>query len=205
MLALERAGEIAAGYPPALTGLRGSHVGSFETALELALKGRRDWGAVEEPDSDVYDLVVVGGGLSGLAAAHFYRKQKPKARILILDNHDDFGGHAKRNEFHSGGRTLIGYGGSQTLQEPSGYPDVVKGLLRDLGVDKKRFDTAYDQGFFKRNGLGAGIHFNREKWGVDRMVPFDLGTPRRLRPPRAVPALAEGSGGADADLRARAA
>jgi spermidine dehydrogenase len=129
MLALERAGETAAGYPPALTGLRGSHVGSFETALELALEGRRDWGVVEEPDSDVYDLVVVGGGLSGLAAAHFYRKQKPKARILILDNHDDFGGHAKRNEFQSGGRALIGYGGSQTLQEPSGYPDVVKGLL----------------------------------------------------------------------------
>jgi spermidine dehydrogenase len=176
MLALERAGEIAAGYPPALTGLRGSHVGSFETALELALNGRHGWGVVEEPDSDVYDLVVVGGGLSGLAAAHFYRKQQPKARILILDNHDDFGGHAKRNEFHSGGRALIGYGGSQTLQEPSGYPDVVKGLLRDLGVDKKRFDTAYDQEFFKRNGLGAGIHFNREKWGVERMVPYDLGT-----------------------------
>jgi spermidine dehydrogenase len=175
MLALERGGEAAAGYPPARTGLRGNHVGSFETALKLALEGRRDWGAVAEPDSDVYDLVVVGGGISGLAAAHFYRKQKPKARILILDNHDDFGGHAKRNEFQSGGRTLIGYGGSQTLQEPSGYPDVVKELLRDLGVDKKRFDTAYDQGFFKRNGLGGGIHFNREKWGVDRMVPYELG------------------------------
>jgi len=175
MLALERAGETAAAYPPALTGLRGSHVGSFETAHELALEGRHDWGAVAEPDSVVYDLVVVGGGLSGLAAAHFYRKQKPKARILILDNHDDFGGHAKRNEFHFGGRTLLGYGGSQTLQEPSGYPDVVKGLLRDLGVDKKRFETAYDQGFFKRNGLRAGIHFNREAWGVERVVPYDLG------------------------------
>jgi spermidine dehydrogenase len=176
VLALERAGASAAGYPPALTGLRGSHVGSFETAHELAMKGRRDWGAVEEPDSDVYDLVVVGAGLSGLAAAHFHRKQNPKARILILDNHDDFGGHAKRNEFQAGGRTLIGYGGSQTLQEPLGYPDVVKGLLKDLGVDVKRFDTAYDQGFYKRNGLGAGIHFNREEWGVERLVPYDLGT-----------------------------
>jgi spermidine dehydrogenase len=111
MLALERAGEAASGYPPALSGLRGSHDGSFEVALELALEGRRDWGPVHEPDSDVYDLVVVGGGLSGLAAAHFFSKQKPKARILILDNHDDFGGHARRNEFQVGGRTLIGYGG----------------------------------------------------------------------------------------------
>jgi spermidine dehydrogenase len=194
MLALERAGETAAGYPPARTGLRGSHVGSFETALELALNGRRDWGAVEEPDPDVYDLVVVGGGLSGLAAAHFYRKQQPKARILILDNHDDFGGHAKRNEFQAGGRTLLGYGGSQTLQEPSGYPDVVKGLLRDLGVDKKRFDTAYDRGFFKQNGLGPGIHFDREKWGVERLVAYSLGifeeylslAPSALSPKQAV-------------------
>ena len=172
MLALERAGGAAAGYPPALTGLRGNHVGSFEVAHQLARDGRRDWGAIQEPDSDLYDLVVVGGGISGLAAAHFYRKQQPKARILILDNHDDFGGHAKRNEFQVGGRTLIGYGGSETLEEPSSYSDIVKGLLRDLGVEIDRFEKAYDQDFFKRHGLRAGMHFNKEKWGVDRTVPL---------------------------------
>ena len=53
---------------------------------------------------------------------------------------------------------------------------MAKGLLQDLGVDKKRFDTAYDQGFYRRNGLGAGIYFNREDWGVDRIVRYDLGT-----------------------------
>jgi len=92
-------------YPPSLTGLRGSHRGSFEAAHQLVLGGQSDWGAVGEPDADVYDLVVVGGGISGLAAAHSYRKENPKARILILDNHDDFGGHAKRNEFQVGGRS----------------------------------------------------------------------------------------------------
>ena len=61
MLALERAGGVAAGYPPALTGMRGSHVGSFEVAHQLVRDGRRDWGAIQEPDSDLYDLVVVGG------------------------------------------------------------------------------------------------------------------------------------------------
>ena len=66
-----------------------------------------------------YDLVVVGGGISGLAAAWFYRRAKPSARILILDNHDDFGGHAKRNEFTLDGRRIIGYGGSQSLQSPN--------------------------------------------------------------------------------------
>ncbi|MCP4006344.1 MAG: NAD(P)/FAD-dependent oxidoreductase, partial [bacterium] len=166
----------AADCPAALTGLRGSHVGSFEVAHELALAGRRDWGTVHRPDSHVYDLVVVGGGFSGLAAAYFFLQQKPKARILILDNHDDFGGHARRNEFQVGGRTLIGYGGNQTLEEPSGYSDVVKGLLRDLGVDTERFETAYDREFFKRHALTAGIYFNRRDWGSDRIVPFDLGS-----------------------------
>jgi spermidine dehydrogenase len=118
-------------------------------------------------------------GMGALAAAHFFLKEKPKARILIVDNNDDFGGHARRNEFQVGGRTLIGYGGNQTLEAPSGYPDVVKGLLRDLGVDIKRFDTAYDQGFYKQNGLGPGIYFNQENWGVDRIVPSDMGSTSR--------------------------
>ena len=198
VLALERgdpaAAEGAAAYPPALTGMRGSHAGSFEVAHQLAREGRQEWGAVREPDSDLYDLIVVGGGISGLAAAHFHLEQKPKARILILDNHDDFGGHAKRNEFQVGGRTLIGYGGSQTMEAPSGYPDSVKSLLVDLGVDTKRFDSAYDQSFYRRNGLRAGIYFNRKNWGVDRIVPFHLGVfsdylslaPSKLSPKKAV-------------------
>ena len=175
VLRLETHAAGAASYPPALTGLRGSHVGSFEVAHQLAREGRRDWGEVEDPDSGSYDLVVVGAGISGLAAAHFYRRANPDARILILDNHDDFGGHAKRNEFDFGGHTVIGYGGSQTLEAPSGYSDVVTELLGDLGVDVRRFDTAYDQGFYRRNGLGAGVFFNREDWGTDRLVRYDLG------------------------------
>ena len=105
-------------YPPALTGMRGNHPGSFDVAHQLAREGKSDWGPFASADSTDYDLVVVGAGISGLAAAHFYRKSNPDARILILDNHDDFGGHARRNEFDVDGKTLIGYGGSQTLEEP---------------------------------------------------------------------------------------
>ena len=105
-------------YPPLRTGPRGSHPGSFEVAHQLGREGRRDFGAVQEADSKPYDLIVVGAGISGLSAAHFYRKQQPNARILLIDNHDDFGGHARRNEFRVAGRTLISHGGSQTLQEP---------------------------------------------------------------------------------------
>ncbi len=167
--------DAASYYPPALTGMRGNHDGSFAAAHALSLEDQSEWGTVREPDVDIYDLVVVGGGISGLAAAHFYRKEKPDARILILDNHDDFGGHAKRTEFQVGDRTLICHGGSETLTNPSKYSDIVKGLLNELGVDIQRFYTAYDQDFFKRHGLKSVTHFNKEKWGVDRIVSTSFG------------------------------
>ena len=99
-------------YPPALTGLRGSHAGSFE--MFHALKDGTFWDTAGSIVStrERYDLAVVGGGISGLAAAYYYRKAVGrKARIIILDNHDDFGGHAKRNEFSANGRLYLGFGG----------------------------------------------------------------------------------------------
>jgi spermidine dehydrogenase len=162
-------------HPPSLMGMRGNHDGSFEVAHSLARRGQTDWGPVEQVSNDIYDLIVVGGGISGLSAAYFFREKMPGAKILILDNHDDFGGHAKRNDFDADGRLLIGYGGSQTMQEPSGYSHIVKKLLKDLKIDPSVFDTAYDQNFFKRNKLRAGIHFNDEAWGNRRTVAYDLG------------------------------
>jgi spermidine dehydrogenase len=163
-----------ADYPPARSGLRGSHPGSFEVAHQVAFQGREDWGPIGEPDAGLYDLVVVGGGLSGLSAAYFLLRKDPSARILILDNHDDFGGHAKRNEFQVGDRTVIAYGGSQTLEDPGEYSVVSKALLRDLGVDLDRFDSAYDSDFYRRHGLGGGVFFDRATYGVDRVVRFEI-------------------------------
>src|SRR5207342_2659750 len=132
-------------YPPALMGLRGQHAGSFEVAHALALE-RRTFAAEAAPIEESYDLVVVGGGLSGLAAAWFYRRAQPSARVLVLDNHDDFGGQAKRNEFTLDGHRIIGYGGSQSLQSPNSlYSPVAKALLRELGVDIARFEGAFER------------------------------------------------------------
>lgn len=157
-------------YPPALTGLRGQHVGSFETAHALALEGRH-FAADSAPVEESYDLVVVGGGISGLSAAWFYRRARPQARILILDNLDDFGGHAKRNEFTIGGRRMIGYGGSQSLQSPNTlYSPVAKGLLSELGVELKRFETAFDRTLYPSLDLTRGTFFNREAFGRDVLV-----------------------------------
>src|ERR1700704_748631 len=87
-------------YPPALTGMRGSHPGSFDVAHSL--RDATFWDSAGKPEDtdETYDLIIVGGGISGLSAAHFYRKATGgKARILILANHDDFGGDPKRTEF----------------------------------------------------------------------------------------------------------
>jgi spermidine dehydrogenase len=114
-------------YPPALTGIRGSHVGSFEVAHAISWAGTK-FPTPSELTDDLYDLVVVGGGISGLSAAKFYRDRFGRdVRILILDNHDDFGGHAKRNEFNVDGKTLVGYGGSQTIDGPGKSREILKG------------------------------------------------------------------------------
>ncbi|HEY7246972.1 MAG TPA: NAD(P)-binding protein [Xanthobacteraceae bacterium] len=161
-------------YPPALTGMRGQHPGSFEVAHAIA--GGSRWRIDELQIDESYDLVVVGGGISGLAAAWFYRRAAgPGARILVLDNHDDFGGHAKRNEFTIDGRFIIGYGGSQSIQSPRTlYSDVARGLLRDLAVEVGRFETAFDRNFYSSLGLSRGVFFAREAFGNDVLVPDDI-------------------------------
>ena len=160
-------------YPPALTGLRGSHAGSFEVAHQMGWE-KKVFDTDKLPITEDYDLVVVGGGLSGLSAAWFYREKHPKAKILILENHDDFGGHAKRNEFQAGGRMIIGYGGSEAFQSPNHlYSKEVNGLLKTLGVNIKRFETAFDRQFYPDLGLSRGVFFDKENFGEDKLVTGD--------------------------------
>jgi spermidine dehydrogenase len=161
-------------YPPALTGLRGSHPGANTHAHNLAWQSSFELSSVRSTN-EAYDLVVVGAGLSGLASAYFYRQRfGPESKILILDNHDDFGGHAKRNEHTIDGQRLISYGGSQTLVEPRSASAIMQTLFQDVGIDLKRFDTAFDQGFYKRHELGATTYFNAKHFGRDALVrhPF---------------------------------
>ncbi len=159
-------------YPPALTGLRGHHPGSFEAMHAIRDGERAALEANTEATGETYDLIVVGGGISGLTAAFQFREQNgPSSRILILDNHDDFGGHAKRNEFTaSNGRLVIGYGGSQTLQTPSFFSPAVNEVMKKLAVEPSRFEDFYDASWFEDRGLGEGHFFTRESFGSDKLV-----------------------------------
>ncbi|HVQ31316.1 MAG TPA: FAD/NAD(P)-binding protein, partial [Vicinamibacteria bacterium] len=154
-------------YPPALTGLRGSHKGSFEAAHNL-----KDGFFERTPPLDTgesYDLVVVGAGISGLSAAHFFRKSAgPGAKVLILDNHDDFGGHARRNEFNEGGRLLISYGGTLAIDSPAPYSAVAKGLISELGIDVASWGKVLERDAYA--GLGQGTFFDKETFGQDKLV-----------------------------------
>jgi spermidine dehydrogenase len=155
-------------YPPSLTGMRGSHEGSFEVAHQLR-DGKQWTSPIADPET--YDLIVVGGGISGLSAAYFFRKiAGPKAKILVLENHDDFGGHAKRNEFQVGNRTILGYGGMQSIDSPARYSKESMGLLEELGIVVDRFNKYFDQSFDKSHNLSLGIFFDKATFGEDKLV-----------------------------------
>jgi len=163
-------------YPPSLMGLRGNHPGSFEGAHALGREHQKfDFSSL--PAEEEYDLVIVGGGISGLASACFWQQVAGKdQKILILDNHDDFGGHAKRNEFTVGQSRLIGYGGSESFQSPKhNFSPEVNKLLADVGVSVVKMKQAFDQNFYPDQALSRGVFFDKRNFGETKIVSGDPG------------------------------
>ena len=121
-----------------------------------------------------YDLVVVGAGISGLAAAHFYRESSPNARILLLDNHDDFGGHAKRNEFEFGNQLYLINGGTLLIDSPRPYSAVADGVLKAIGIDAPALAKVIqpqDPDFYDfLRAKQTGVFFDSETFGADHLA-----------------------------------
>jgi spermidine dehydrogenase len=178
---------IGAGLSPACTrcaesrpGAGGGDAGALEgssdseLAAAHALRDGHTYALGPLPVAESVDLVVVGAGLSGLAAAHYYRKQNPAARILILENHAEFGGHARRCEMRVAGRLILGYGGSEAIQAPrSLWSRGALALLEELNVKLERFESYFDRGLYPGLGLSRGVLFTREAFGVDKLVTGD--------------------------------
>ncbi len=172
--------------------MRGSHVGAFEVAHQL--RDGTFWKNAGQPEStgESYDLIVVGGGISGLSSARFFHQAAGKtARVLILENHDDFGGHAKRNEFQVDKTFMLGFGGTFSIESPAPYSPVAKGVIRDLGIDVSSYAKHLDKKAYDSLGLKKKYFFDQETFGADRLVvnPSDwqdqktvaASSPRRLR------------------------
>ena len=137
-------------YPPVKTGMRGLHEGSYTVAHAVRDGNFWDHAGAAESTGESYDLVVVGCGISGLASARFYRQAAgPNARVLLLDPLDDFGGHAKRNEFNVNGTKMLGFGGTYAIESPEPYSPVAKGVVDALGIDVESFSRVSDKKLFR--------------------------------------------------------
>jgi len=161
-----------AAYPPGRTGYVGSRPADF--AIAHGIRDGRRYRIDTQPIAERYDVVIIGAGIGGLASAHYLRRLRPKARILILDNHDEFGGHARRNEFNVDGRFRLGYGGSESLDSPRlRWTGVARDCVASLGVSLDRFQQAFQLDLYPGMGLSSGLFFPREIYGVDRLVTGD--------------------------------
>jgi len=145
---------------------------------------------------EVYDCVIVGGGISGLAAAlAFLRQAGPKSSVLILENHPIFGGEAKQNEFLVDGKKLVAHQGSAIYQVP--YPhSFIARFYDSIGLHEPKLNyqewagpepamtlgrTPYDSAGLGRGeyGLWFGEKFGQRKglWLIDPVGKEMRGVP----------------------------
>lgn len=164
-------GSTAETFPPRRLGLRGEYELAVQPLVAIERGTYGSFPGIDVETNETYDLVIVGGGLSGLSAAYFWQKALgTDQRVLVLDNHDDFGGHAKRNEFAHNGRTFISYGGTMGISTPYPYSYMAKSLVAELGVDVRRNQEFLNRDLFQKFELAPATFFDKEHFGEDRLV-----------------------------------
>jgi spermidine dehydrogenase len=161
----------AENYPPLRSGLRGNYPASISEFDNIRSGKYTKFPIADSEISESYDLVIVGGGISGLSAAHFYRKALgDDQKILIIDNQDDIGGHAKRNQFDYEGKTYLGFGGTMAIATPYPYSYEAKALLQELGIEVMRHPEFINHELDTRYHLRSAMFFDKEHFGKDCVV-----------------------------------
>jgi spermidine dehydrogenase len=196
-------------YPPTATGIAGQPDNVVADAIKIdgypqprdvhSTKGGPGILAFKPRDvDDDYDLVVVGAGASGIAAAKWYQDRfGADAKILLIDSLPDFGGHSHRNEFHipdatNGGADvmLLRNGGTVNLDSvgawnkpqgglldiPPSYGQPAVDMLAFCGVDPDNFPNSTPVGIPSTYGLRQMLLFPREDWGKDFVVRAKQGS-----------------------------
>ena len=136
--------------------------------------------AAASPTGETFDLVVVGGGFGGLAAAFQFHAGIDGRTCLVLDNHPVFGGEAKENEFSVGGYRLFGPQGSNGFMPPVGRTTLSDDVWRAVGMpmeyefadadetfDLRLAHDSYDAMFWGEPHLDVGHYFrdgNGGRW-----------------------------------------
>ncbi len=106
---------------------------------------------------EFYDAVIIGGGIAGLTAAYTIRKQRPSARILIVENHPVPGGEAKQNEIDVDGVRLFGPQASNDTNVPPADDPTIGALWDELGIPRS-FE------FVEPTGAASGLRFARDNF-----------------------------------------
>ncbi len=118
-----------------------------------------------EDTGEVLDMVIVGGGLSGLATALYCQQHAPKAKCLVLENHPIFGGEAKRNEFVVDGHRLMAPQGSDHFDTPQ-PGSAMAGFYASVGVDATKFEYQSWQSSSPEIPVGRSFEDIRPPYGI---------------------------------------
>ncbi len=117
--------------------LSNGNVASVRDAAHLIRDGIPDdmINNIEDLDEQ-YDMVIIGGGFSGIGAAYqFHKKYGDSKKCLILENHPIFGGEAKQNEFEVDGYKIYGPQGSNDFGPPDKDGDnLISDIYRNTGL-----------------------------------------------------------------------
>ena len=116
-----------------------------------------------------FDLIVVGAGLSGLAAAYYWcTRVDASAKILLIDASSRIGGSSVDHNFEVNGRAMSAPGGAQELVFPASFSSTVRSTLAAIGIDIDSLATKVDSSHYAHRGAkNHAFCFSADQWQQD--------------------------------------